>query len=103
MLADQLRSRPRFSGPVTQTGQATVTVRPGRAAGLRRWAVDVAPGPDGDRLTVPYGDVERLAGTVVGYGADVRVEGPLELREAVIQQLKEVVARHEPLTPAVPT
>jgi proteasome accessory factor B len=93
----------RFSGPVTQTGQATVTVRPGRAAGLRRWAVDVAPGPDGDRLTVPYGDVERLAGTVVGYGADVRVEGPLELREAVIQQLKEVVARHEPLTPAVPT
>jgi proteasome accessory factor B len=88
---------------VTHTGQATVTVRPGRAAGLRRWAVDAVPGPDGDQLTVPYADVERLAGTLVGYGADVRVEAPLELREAVIQQLKEVVARHEPLTPAVPT
>jgi hypothetical protein len=25
------------------------------------------------------------------------VQAPLELREAVIQQLKEVVARHEPL------
>ena len=93
----------RWYGPVTHTGQATVTVRPGRAAGLRRWALDTVPGPDGDQLTVPYADVERLAGTLVGYGADVRVEAPLELREAVIQQLKEVVARHEPLTPAVPT
>ncbi|HEY7271225.1 MAG TPA: WYL domain-containing protein [Actinoplanes sp.] len=93
----------RWSGPVTHTGRATVTVRAGRAAGLRRWAVDAVPGPDGDRLTVPYSDVEHLAGTLVGYGADVRVEAPPELREAVIQQLKEVVARHEPLTPAVPT
>ena len=90
-------------GPVAHTGRAFVTVRPGRAAGLRRWAVDVVPGPDSDRLTVPYADVERLAGTLVGYGADVRVEGPPELRETVIQQLKEVVARHEPLSTAVPT
>jgi proteasome accessory factor B len=68
---------------------------------LRRWAVEAVPGPDGDRLTVPYADVERLAGTLVGYGADVRVEAPPELREAVIQQLKEVVARHEPMATAV--
>jgi proteasome accessory factor B len=87
----------RWSGPVAHNGRATVTARPGRAAGLRRWAVDTVPGPDGDRLTVPYADVERLASTLVGYGADVRADGPPELREAVIQQLKEVVARHEPL------
>jgi proteasome accessory factor B len=87
----------RWSGPVAHNGRATVTVRPGRAAGLRRWAVETVPGPDGDRLTVPYADVERLASTLVGYGADVRADGPPELREAVIQQLKEVVARHEPL------
>jgi proteasome accessory factor B len=86
----------RWSGPVAHNGRATVTARPGRAAGLRRWAVETVPGPDGDRLTVPYADVERLASTLVGYGADVRADGPPELREAVIQQLKEVVARHEP-------
>jgi proteasome accessory factor B len=87
----------RWSGPVAHNGRATVTARPGRAAGLRRWAVETVPGPDGDRLIVPYADVERLASTLVGYGADVRADGPPELREAVIQQLKEVVARHEPL------
>jgi proteasome accessory factor B len=85
----------RWSGPVAHTGRATVLVRPGRAAGLRRWAIESVPGPDGDRLIVPYSDVERIASTLVGYGADVRVEGPPELREAVIQQLKEVVTRHE--------
>ena len=50
-------------------------VRPGRAAGLRRWATEAVPGPDGDRLTLPYADAERLADQIVGYGADVRVEG----------------------------
>jgi proteasome accessory factor B len=85
----------RWSGPVQRTGRATVTARPGRAAGLRRWAVQTLPGPDGDRLTIPYADAERLADQIVGYGADVRAEGPPEVREAVIQRLKEVVARHE--------
>jgi proteasome accessory factor B len=84
-----------WDSTVSHTGRATVTVRPGRAAGLRRWAVEALPGPDGDRLTVPYSDAERLASTLAGYGPDVRVDGPPEVREAVIQQLKEVVARHE--------
>ncbi|GLZ00629.1 WYL domain-containing protein [Actinoplanes sp. NBRC 103695] len=85
----------RWSGPVAHNGRATVTVRPGRAAGLRRWAVDSTAGADGDVLTIPYSDPDRLAATLVGYGADVRADGPPELREAVIQQLKEIVARHE--------
>jgi proteasome accessory factor B len=85
----------RWSGPVEHTGRATVLVRPGRAAGLRRWAHEVVSGPDADRLVLPYADVERLASTLVGYGADVSVVGPPELREAVIQRLKEIVARHE--------
>jgi proteasome accessory factor B len=90
----------RWSGPVAYPGRATVTVRPGRAAGLRRWATEAVPGPDGDRLTIPYADAERLAATLVGYGADVRADGPPELREAVIQQLKEAVARHDRVIPA---
>jgi proteasome accessory factor B len=93
----------RFSGPVAHTGRAVVLARPGRAAGLRRWAVETVPGAEVDRLIVTYSDVERLASTLVGYGADVRVESPPELREAVIQQLKEVVARHEHAVPAVTT
>lgn len=86
----------RFNGPVSRDRRATVTVRPGRAAGLRRMASQSVPGPDGDCLTIAYSDVEWLAGRLVGYGADVRADGPPELREAVIQQLKEVVARYEP-------
>jgi len=96
----------RWSGPAARTGRATVTVKPGRAAGLRRWATETVPGPDGDRLTIPYADADGLADHIVGYGADVRAEGPPEVREAVIQRLKEVVARHDriaspPVAPAV--
>ncbi len=86
----------RFNGPVSRDRRATVTVRPGRAAGLRRMAAQSVPGPDGDCLTIAYSDVDWLAARLVGYGADVRADGPPELREAVIQQLKEVVARYEP-------
>ncbi len=85
----------RFDPPTTHTGRAVVTARPGRAAGLRRWAVETLPGPDGDRLTIPYSDADLFASTLVGYGPDVYAESPPELREAVIQRLKEVVARHE--------
>jgi proteasome accessory factor B len=88
----------RFDPPTTHTGRAVVTARPGRAAGLRRWAVETMPGPDGDRLTIPYSDADLFASTLVGYGPDVYAESPPELREAVIQRLKEVVARHERVT-----
>jgi proteasome accessory factor B len=84
-----------WSGPAEHSNRASVLVRRGRAAGLRRWAVEVTPGPDGDRLVVPYADVESLAGQLVGYGGDARVLGPPEVREAVIQRLKEIVVRHD--------
>ncbi|WBB81102.1 WYL domain-containing protein [Micromonospora sp. WMMD882] len=85
----------RFSGPVERTGRATVLVTPGRAAGLRRWAVESSSGPDGDRLVLPYADVEFLAGQVVGYGPDVRALDPPELRDAVVRRLTEIAARHD--------
>ncbi|WP_091556485.1 helix-turn-helix transcriptional regulator [Micromonospora pattaloongensis] len=85
----------RWSGPVERTGRATVLVRSGRAAGLRRWADECTAGPDGDRLILRYADPESLAASLVGYGADVRVLAPPELREAVIQRLKEIAAGHE--------
>jgi proteasome accessory factor B len=91
----------RWSGPIERTGRATVLVRPGRAAGLRRWADECTPGPDGDRLILRYADAEGLAGTLVGYGADVRVLDPPEVREAVIQRLKEIATRHDAVAEAL--
>jgi proteasome accessory factor B len=84
-----------WDGPHQHTGRAFVVARHGRAAGLRRWAVSTQPDPSGDRLVLPYADAERLAATLAGYGPDVYVEGPPEVRDAVIQHLKEVMTRHE--------
>ncbi|MFB9236362.1 helix-turn-helix transcriptional regulator [Plantactinospora siamensis] len=90
-----------WSGPTEHRGRATVLVRPGRAAGLRRWAREVTPGAAGDRLVLAYADAESLAGTLAGYGPDVRVLDPPEVRDAVIQLLKEAVARHDEVPAAV--
>ncbi|MDG4766220.1 WYL domain-containing protein [Solwaraspora sp. WMMD406] len=86
----------RWSGPVERTGVATVLARHGRAAGLRRWAESCDPSPDGDRLTLRYAEPETLAANLAGYGADIRVVDPPEVREMVIQRLKEIAAAHEP-------
>jgi proteasome accessory factor B len=85
----------RATGPVERNGRATVVVRPGRAAGLRRWAEDVESVPEGDRMVLRFADADSFAGYLVGYGADVRVIDPPEVREVVIQRLKEISTRHE--------
>ncbi|MDG4826384.1 WYL domain-containing protein [Asanoa sp. WMMD1127] len=85
----------RFSGPIERTGRATVLVRKGRAAGLRRWAQETAPGAEVDRVVLRYADVDFIATQLVGYGPDVRVLDPPEVREAVIQRLKETATRHD--------
>ena len=54
------------------------------------------PGPDGDRLVLRYSDPEGLAGWLVGYGADVEVLEPPEVRDAVIPRLR----RSPPGTPS---
>jgi proteasome accessory factor B len=82
----------RWSGPVERHGRATVLVRPGRADGVRRWAERLAPGPDGDVATLAYHDPDGFAAWLVGYGADVRVLEPPEVRDAVIGRLKEITA-----------
>jgi proteasome accessory factor B len=78
------------SEPVERTGRATVLVRPGRADGLRRWAERVQPSPDGDLMVLPYHGPDDLASWLVGYGPDVRVVDPPEVRDAVIGRLKEI-------------
>ena len=82
----------RWSGPVERNGRATVLLRPGRAAGVRRFAEEVSPGPDGDEVTLRYADPDSLARWLVGYGADVVVLAPDEVRKATIARLRDVVA-----------
>jgi proteasome accessory factor B len=85
-----------WSGPVERHGRARLLVRPGRADGVRRWAEQVSPGPDGDVAVLAYHCAEELAHWLVGYGADVRVLDPPEVRDAVITRLKEIAASAEP-------
>jgi len=99
----------RWWGPRRITGTATVLLRPGRAAGVRRWADQVTPGPDGDRVTLSYHDPDGLASWLVRYGPDVVVLDPPEVRDAVVARLRTVLAGHvdaaqrPDVTPAVTT
>jgi proteasome accessory factor B len=79
--------------PSRASAQARLCVRHGSGIRLRRRATGSGPGADGwDELTVPYGDQEVLAEEVAGFGSDVTVLEPPELREAVIRRLRGVVA-----------
>lgn len=78
--------------PPAQRGQATVRVKPGAAAGLRRWATDVQPGEQGkwDVVQLSYSDPSTLVNRLVGYGSEVVVLAPDEVRQAVIEQLTSI-------------
>lgn len=75
--------------PVPCQGRATVLLRPGRADGVRRWAERLESTPEGDLAVLPYHCADGLASWLVGYGPDVRVIDPPEVRDAVIGRLKE--------------
>jgi proteasome accessory factor B len=82
----------RWSGPMERSGRATVLVRHGRGAGVRRWAERVTPGAEGDEAVLRYADPEWLASWLVGYGSDVVVLDPPEVRDAAIARLREIAA-----------
>ena len=87
----------RWSGPRERTRRATVLAKPGRAAGVRRWAEETVAGEhadDPDRIIVRYADPEGLAAWLVGYGSDVVVLDPPEVREAVLARLRRIRAEH---------
>jgi proteasome accessory factor B len=79
-------------------GDATVRIRRGAAAGLRRSATTVVEGSGADPAspeswdvaTVRYSDPDSLARRLAGYGSDVVVTGPPEVRDAVVHHLRAV-------------
>lgn len=70
--------------------RARLRVRRGAAAGLRRHAVDVTEDGGQDLLTVGFYSVHSFAEQLVGYGPDVLVLEPAELRSAVVDRLRAV-------------
>ena len=66
-------------------------VRRGCGYGLRRRAVTAQQGDGWDLLTVPYADSSVLADEVAGYGADVVLIEPDEVRRRVVDRLRAVV------------
>jgi proteasome accessory factor B len=72
---------------------AVLRVRVAAGFGLRRWAREVTPDSDGwDRVTVSFADVPWYADYIASFGPDVMVIEPPDLREAVINRLKGVLA-----------
>lgn len=87
------------SEPVTERRPATVLLRSGAAQGPRRWARDVRPatveeaGEQGwDQATLTFRDVDWFAPYLARFADDLVVLDPPDLREAVIHQLKSVLA-----------
>jgi predicted DNA-binding transcriptional regulator YafY len=69
---------------------ATVRIRSGRAAGLRRTAVAAQPSAedqDWDRVTLPLGHLWDTARRIAGHGPDVVVEEPADLLDATVRLL----------------
>ena len=73
-----------------------LTARPGTAVGLRRFATPLGGADDGDdRLELRTTEPGRLADQIAAYGADVVVEAPQSLRDAVITRLTRLAAMGE--------
>lgn len=69
---------------------ATVLLRPGRAAGLRRTATtahESADVPGWDRVTIPLGHLWDTARRIAAHGPDVVVEEPADLLDATVRVL----------------
>jgi proteasome accessory factor B len=85
-----LRALTQSLAPVPAQHQAVLWVRTGTALGLRRHADAEIVRQDGwDRLQVSYARTDAMADEVLGYGADVVVDAPDELRDLVLRRLRE--------------
>ena len=88
----------RWSGPVEHNLRTTLLIAKEKAAGVRRWAESVTPASDGERdeVVLTYSDARGFAGWLVGYGSDVEVLDPPEVRDAVVARLKQMAAAYTP-------
>lgn len=79
--------------PPAEARTAEARLRTGAALGLRRWARDVRRVDETwDQATLTFSDAEWFAPYLARFADDVVIMDPPDLREAVIQQLKAVLA-----------
>lgn len=80
---------PHDAEPVKAT--AVVRVAPNAAWDVRRAATATADDPDGwTRAEIPVRDVDNIADWLVGFGPDVVVLEPPDVREAVVLRLRKL-------------
>ncbi len=87
-----LRALTQSLAPPPADRTATVLVRDGAGHGLRRHATAGSQDgvPDGwQRWEASYGATDAFEDEVLGYGADVVVESPTDLRASVVRRLRE--------------
>ena len=88
-----LRALTQSLAPPAADRTGEVLVRQGAGQGLRRHATasaDQSAVPDGwERLTVTYGAGDAFADELLGYGAEVVILEPREIRESVVRRLRE--------------
>ncbi|MGQ0625002.1 MAG: helix-turn-helix transcriptional regulator [Sporichthyaceae bacterium] len=91
---EAIREHLRAFAPPEPVGSASVLVRTGGGAGLRRSATRVTAGPQAgwDRLMLPYGEPGFLVDELVAHGPEVVAEGPPEIRAAVLARLRQLAA-----------
>jgi proteasome accessory factor B len=74
---------------------ATIDVRKGRGFSLRALATSSQDLGEWDQLEVPIFNLESLASQILWHGLDSFVHQPAELKQHVVQQLRQLVANHE--------
>jgi len=87
-----LSARVAAAEPAGVAGVARLRAAHGSGWVLRRTASEVEPGPDGDVLTVPYADLDRLADTVAGLSPEVVALDPPALVSSVVRRLEAVLS-----------
>ncbi|HEX5426986.1 MAG TPA: WYL domain-containing protein [Pedococcus sp.] len=75
-----------------RTDTARVRVRADRGRALRRRATRSRESGEWTELEVPFTDPDALADEITGYGPDVVVDAPAEVRELVVQRLRGALA-----------
>ena len=77
--------------PTPPRATAEVRVRSGAGVGLRRHATELGAAADGwDALSIPFSSYSAMTDELLGYGADVIVDAPDELRTEVVSRLHAV-------------
>ena len=74
-----------------ETLLASVSVRVGRGARLRRDATLISSDGEWDSLSIPFFDVDELIFNLIWLGDDVRIESPQEVRDQLISAVEGLV------------